>query len=250
MRFIVKTLMLSGALSLAACGSSEGSDAGAVPDTGVVAADTGAISADTGVARDTGPGPSDVGAADAGTVDTGVEIQNDAEPRDADPAPDALDPVDATTFPDAVVAPDALVAPDAVVAPDALVAPDAAVAPDALVAPDASAPDATVPDAGAPVPTFATVFTQVLSGCGCHSAGAGGLTFGNEQATYNALVNIASRCGGRPLVTPGDPANSFLHDKVANASPACGSRMPRGGRALPAATVQILTDWIAAGAPR
>jgi hypothetical protein len=234
-RSIWKTLMFSGALALAGCSSSEGPDAGAVLDA-AVAADTGAAQ-DSGAQADTGAGASDTGvvSSDAGAADTGIQIQLDAEPRDADPAPDALDPADAVTFPDARVEPDAT-------APDAT-APDAA-------APDAAAPDASSPDAGPAVPTFATVYTTVLSGCGCHSGGAGGLTFGNEQATYNALVSVTSNCNGLPLVAPGNPSGSFLHDKVANASPACGSRMPRGGRALPAATVRILTDWIAAGAPR
>jgi hypothetical protein len=242
MRTIWNMLMLSGALALAGCGSSEGSDAGTALDA-VVTVDTGLVQ-DTGALADTGSGSSDAGAGD-----TGAPIQTDAGTRDASLAPDALDPADATaTVPDAT-APDAAAGVrDATVSTPDATAVDAT-APDATAV-DATAPDASQADSGSSAPTFATVYTTVLSGCGCHSAGAGGLTFGNEQATYNALVNIASRCGGRPLVTPGDPANSVLHDKVANASPACGSRMPRGGRALPAATVQILTDWITAGAPR
>jgi mono/diheme cytochrome c family protein len=50
-----------------------------------------------------------------------------------------------------------------------------------------------------------------------------------------------------PVIIPGDPANSLLVQKLLGTA-TVGEIMPPGGK-LPEATIQIIMDWIAAGAP-
>jgi hypothetical protein len=50
-----------------------------------------------------------------------------------------------------------------------------------------------------------------------------------------------------PVVIPGDAANSILAQKLLGTS-TFGGIMPPGGK-LPDATIQIILDWIIAGAP-
>jgi mono/diheme cytochrome c family protein len=71
---------------------------------------------------------------------------------------------------------------------------------------------------------------------------------------YAALVNKAATqaCGGT-LVTPGDPAKSYLYAKVTQATPCFGERMPHRGMlatrpALPDADIATIAAWITGGA--
>ena len=84
----------------------------------------------------------------------------------------------------------------------------------------------------------------------CHGS-FGGLSLGQDPGSaYAALVNIASssfNCAGSIYVVPGDPAASLLYDKLANPTPSCGSQMPFGGTF--AGDVNVVRDWILAGAP-
>ena len=48
-------------------------------------------------------------------------------------------------------------------------------------------------------------------------------------------------------MVPGDPAASLLYDKLANPTPSCGGQMPFGGTF--AGDVNVVRDWILAGAP-
>jgi hypothetical protein len=85
-------------------------------------------------------------------------------------------------------------------------------------------------------------------GCnGCHG-GSGGLTLGAQA--FNNIVNKPSV--GRPnfvRIKPGDPTNSYLLMKILADSRITGARMPLGGAAVKAADVELLRQWIAAGAP-
>jgi hypothetical protein len=54
----------------------------------------------------------------------------------------------------------------------------------------------------------------------------------------------------RTLVIPGDPLKSLVYLKVAGKQPAgCGAQMPPKPPVLTAAEVQMMYDWILAGAP-
>jgi polyvinyl alcohol dehydrogenase (cytochrome) len=111
--------------------------------------------------------------------------------------------------------------------------------------------------------TWSAVFQEVIvnNGCNggstCHASASGGnLIMQNKADSYTALVNIAAMgSSGTPTclasntqrVVPGDPDNSLLVNKLEQAMPVCGARMPPGA-ALPAAQVKQVRDWVAAGA--
>jgi len=93
----------------------------------------------------------------------------------------------------------------------------------------------------------------------CHGlvpsdASNGNLNFGGltNDEMYQRLVGSSSsstQCGGRVYVVPGNPDGSLLYDKLANARPACGSRMPSGGFAyLSDEELGVVRAWIEAGA--
>jgi hypothetical protein len=68
-------------------------------------------------------------------------------------------------------------------------------------------------------------------------------------SSYTALTTGSSRtCGDRPYVLVGQPDQSYLVEKLEAMRPACGTRMPRGGSALSAASLQLVRDWILGGA--
>ena len=82
----------------------------------------------------------------------------------------------------------------------------------------------------------------------CHSAASalGGLDL--ETSPYTALVGVTSQAFGRVLVQPGDPADSLLYLKMSGSQGASeGDPMPPTG-VLDAATVEIVSQWIADGA--
>jgi hypothetical protein len=112
--------------------------------------------------------------------------------------------------------------------------------------------------AGRPA-TFATIQRKIFAlSCAvesCHGAGsAGGLTLSNDVAYANLVgaepTNPVARAAGLLRVAPGDPARSFLLDKLMGALVAGeGAPMPQVGAALPAARIDLVRRWIAAGAP-
>jgi hypothetical protein len=70
---------------------------------------------------------------------------------------------------------------------------------------------------------------------------------------YAALVgkHATETCGG-VLVTPGDPAKSYLYAKITQDKPCDGTRMPHQGMILtpplPADQITAFQTWILAGA--
>lgn len=107
----------------------------------------------------------------------------------------------------------------------------------------------------AAVPTLTqlqtSVFTPKCSGChngvGTVPPGVLNLTAGG---TYKAVINVAS--GEQPnvkYVAPGDPANSYLLQKMLGTASISGGRMPLNGPYLDSATTAQVAAWIAAGAP-
>lgn len=88
---------------------------------------------------------------------------------------------------------------------------------------------------------------------GCHrpmgmNPGSEGLDL-SSGAGYTALVDVpAVQCANRPLVDPGRPGNSYLYDKVRGVNLCQGSIMPKMGPGLTAQELQLVSDWICAGA--
>jgi len=98
------------------------------------------------------------------------------------------------------------------------------------------------------------VFTPKCSGCHDGSNAPGGALPGSQNLkagqSFASLVNVASL--EKPAlmrVKPGDPANSYLIQKLEGAAGISGSRMPFGGPFLDQATIDKVKSWIASGAP-
>lgn len=88
---------------------------------------------------------------------------------------------------------------------------------------------------------------------GCHRPQ--GMSIGAEDLDlsagtgYDALVGIpAVQCADRMLVEPGQPGSSYFYDKVLGVNLCSGTQMPKSGQGLPAAQIQIISDWICSGA--
>jgi len=110
-----------------------------------------------------------------------------------------------------------------------------------------------------PPATFATLERQVFgASCAtvsCHGAAdSGGLTLATGSAYANLVgvpaANPGAHAAGLLRVVPGDPDASFLLDKLTGMlTPDEGDPMPRVGGPLPAARIDLVRRWIAAGAP-
>lgn len=100
-------------------------------------------------------------------------------------------------------------------------------------------------------PTFTNVQGEVLvASCAfstCHGSGTGGLTL-EDGMDPSSLVGVESvGSPGAILVVAGDPDASYLVQKLEGASGIVGDAMPPGG-ALEADRLQLVRDWIEAGA--
>ncbi|MEJ2088657.1 MAG: CHRD domain-containing protein [Gammaproteobacteria bacterium] len=101
-------------------------------------------------------------------------------------------------------------------------------------------------------PTFTqvqAVFTQNCALSGCHGGATPqeGMNLSQGQA-YANIVNVQSnQMPSLDRIEPNDPDNSYLIHKIEGTG--LLQRMPAGGSPLPAATIQLIRDWTAAGAP-
>lgn len=79
---------------------------------------------------------------------------------------------------------------------------------------------------------------------GCHGASMpqGGLDLVSGDVGARLLSHTSS-CGGMPLVDRSNVANSYFLQKMEQASPRCGARMPIGGT-LGAEDVATLRGWL------
>ncbi len=92
----------------------------------------------------------------------------------------------------------------------------------------------------------AQVFTPICSVC--HPPNQG---MDLRQANaYASIVGVSSMEQPALMrVKPGDPDNSYLYRKITGAPGITGARMPFGGPFLSDAQIQLIHDWILAGAP-
>jgi hypothetical protein len=102
--------------------------------------------------------------------------------------------------------------------------------------------------------SFAADIEPILAancaGRGCHGSVAPkeGLNL-TRGAAYGRLVGVESgQCQGRLLVEPGDPAGSYLMDKLLGVDLCAGTRMPKADSSLPKAQLDAIGAWICAGA--
>lgn len=111
-----------------------------------------------------------------------------------------------------------------------------------------------------PVATFNTIHSQILTRClACHSGSGAphGLDMSTPDKAYGNLVGVASvegsAFGGVLRVTPGNdsPAKSYIIAKLmVNREFRVGDRMPRGGPYLKENEIEMVKNWIKAGAKR
>lgn len=99
-----------------------------------------------------------------------------------------------------------------------------------------------------------TIFNTTCTGAFCHDVQgmSGGLVLIEGQSHANLVgvqpQNPSARQAGLLRVDPGHPENSFLLVKLEGPSIPEGSRMPLGKPPLSAMQIQLIRDWIAAGA--
>lgn len=101
-------------------------------------------------------------------------------------------------------------------------------------------------------PTFASIQARVLTPIctACHAGAAApmGLRL-DAGSSYALLVGVPSaEVPGLQRIKPGNPADSYLIQKLEGRA-AVGARMPFGGPYLDDATIAVIRQWIAAGAP-
>lgn len=100
--------------------------------------------------------------------------------------------------------------------------------------------------------SFATDIQPIFdnSCVGCHNPGGPASLLDLSSGTaYANLVNIASvQDAGLTMVVPGNSAQSFLFQKVNEASPSVGDRMPKNNDPLSAETIAKIKEWIDDGA--
>jgi hypothetical protein len=113
--------------------------------------------------------------------------------------------------------------------------------------------------AAAVQPTFDDIASKVFTTCStlsCHSASAtkGGLQLTKDVA-YEQLVGVpaendVAKTRNKVRVVPGDPANSFLVQKLEGPAADEGDQMPQRGQKLPDDVIAAIKTWIQNGAKK
>jgi len=86
-----------------------------------------------------------------------------------------------------------------------------------------------------------------VSGCHTTASSIGGLDL-SAGSSFASLVDVASSADSSiKRVEPGDPDNSYLMQKLIG-SAGSGQLMPPGGPGLSDSDVELVRDWIQAGA--
>jgi hypothetical protein len=93
------------------------------------------------------------------------------------------------------------------------------------------------------------VFTPSCVFATCHDAqAAGGLSLVSGES-YRNLVGVKSvGAPERTRVIAGDVMNSYVIEKLTKAMPEAGVQMPQNGFPLEPDRLQLVKDWISAGA--
>jgi len=92
------------------------------------------------------------------------------------------------------------------------------------------------------------IFTASCAKQGCHTnqRPSAGLSLASGTS-YQALVGVMSSCAGRVQVRPGNPAESYLMDKLLGTNMCSGSQMPKAG-GLASGQLDTVRRWICQGA--
>jgi mono/diheme cytochrome c family protein len=107
-------------------------------------------------------------------------------------------------------------------------------------------------DPGNTTATFSSISSQIFAQrcTACHSGSAAEAGLNLSSATaYNALVNVpSSQRGGSIRVVPGNADGSYLVQKLLGDAGIVGQRMPAGGPFLSTDQINLIRQWISAGA--
>ncbi len=94
------------------------------------------------------------------------------------------------------------------------------------------------------------VFTPICTKCHIGAGAPQGLQL-DAAHSYALLVGVPSSEQPAVLrVAPGDPDSSYIVRKLEGAPGISGEQMPFGGPYLPQSTIDVIRQWITAGAPR
>lgn len=118
-------------------------------------------------------------------------------------------------------------------------------------APDASDDDGgDLPDADASAPTLCTVSEEVLEPhcVVCHNGSVQALDLRAAGLAERLLGTQSALYPGRTFIEPGDPSESFLHQKVVGTQGADGGGDMPPRTDIPEAAVATLSAWIESGA--
>lgn len=88
------------------------------------------------------------------------------------------------------------------------------------------------------------IFDSSCAGSGCHIPAS---SSGVRLSSYEAVMSSRGAQYGRPIVSPGDPAESPLVDKLFP-NPEFGSRMPLNRAVLTSRQITLISTWIEEGA--
>jgi methionine-rich copper-binding protein CopC len=92
------------------------------------------------------------------------------------------------------------------------------------------------------------VFTPICTRCHSGAGAPEGLQL-DAAHSYALLVGVPSaEVPGTLRVKPGDPTDSYLIQKLQGSSGIVGAQMPFGGPYLPQSTIDVIQEWITAGA--
>lgn len=98
-----------------------------------------------------------------------------------------------------------------------------------------------------------SIFDGSCAVTGCHigQSAFGSLDLSSADRAFENLVGVPATLNPElSRVEPGDPDNSFLIIKLEGGARLVGSQMPLDRPPLGAAQIQLVRDWIAAGAER
>lgn len=94
------------------------------------------------------------------------------------------------------------------------------------------------------------VFTPICTKCHIGAGAPEGLQLDADHS-YALLVGVPSAEQPNVLrVQPGDPDSSYIVRKLQGSSSISGGQMPLGGPYLPQSTIDVIRQWISAGAPK
>jgi hypothetical protein len=113
------------------------------------------------------------------------------------------------------------------------------------------------PGGGGPAPLTAdfqsiqdNVFTPICTRCHIGAGAPQGLQLDADHS-YALLVSVPSTEQPNVLrVEPGDPDSSYIIRKLQGAAGITGQQMPLGGPYLPQSTIDVIKQWITAGAAK